>query len=62
MARKLNVAPEHCMVFEDILIAVQSAKKAGMMVTAVEDDASLPERDEIKKTADRYIVSFQELL
>ena len=50
------------MVFEDILIAVQSAKKAGMMVTAVEDDASLPERDEIKKTADRYIVSFQELL
>jgi hypothetical protein len=31
-------------------------------VTAVEDDASLPERDEIKKTADRYIVSFQELL
>lgn len=61
-ARKLNVAPEHCMVFEDILIAVQSAKKAGMMVTAVEDDASLPERDEIKKTADRYIVSFQELL
>lgn len=61
-ARKLRTAPEECMVFEDILIAVQSAKKAGMAVTAVEEDASLPERDEIKKTADRYIVSFQELL
>lgn len=61
-AERLAVPPESCMVFEDILVAVQSAKKAGMMVTAVEDAASLPERDEIKKTADRYIVSFEELL
>ena len=61
-AKELRVSPQYCMVFEDILIAVQSAKSAGMMVTAVEDGASQAERDAIKRIADRYLVSFRELL
>lgn len=60
-AERMNVPPKKCMVFEDILVAVRTAKQAGMWVTAVRDDASLTEWDEIRQIADRYIVSYNEL-
>ena len=34
-ARRLGVAPEHCLVFEDALVGVQAARRAGMRAIGV---------------------------
>jgi beta-phosphoglucomutase-like phosphatase (HAD superfamily) len=59
-AKELGVPPEDCLVFEDLLAAVKSAKSAGMSVCAVYDKTSANDWDEIKKTADYAIVDFQD--
>ena len=59
-AKKLNLPPDNCIVFEDILSAVQSAKKAGMTVYGVYDKTSENEWEEIKKIADGIIYDFRE--
>ncbi len=61
-AERLGVAPENCVVSEDILAGIQSAKSAGFYTIGVEEPFSLPNREKIKQTADRYIESFAELL
>jgi HAD superfamily hydrolase (TIGR01509 family) len=58
-AQKIGAAPGDCMVFEDILAAVKSAKSAGMSVCAVYDKSSHSDWEEIKKTADYAIVDFR---
>ncbi len=62
VAALLNVSPEQCIVFEDTYAGVLAAKRAGMKVIAVEDEASLPNKDEIVKLADKYISNFIELV
>jgi len=59
-AEKIGVKPEDCLVFEDILAAVKSAKSAGMGVCAVYDKTSENDWAEIKKTADYAIVDFRD--
>ena len=61
-AKKLGIDPENCLVFEDILPAVQSAKSAHMKVIAVKDDTCLYSEEDFLKYADKYIYSFLELL
>lgn len=61
-AKKLDVPPNECMVYEDILIAIKSARRAGMTVTAVYDKYAEHELQEIKKNANFFINSFDELL
>lgn len=61
-AKKLDVPPNECMVYEDILIAIKSARRAGMTVTAVYDKYAEHELQEIKKNAHFFINSFDELL
>lgn len=61
-AGKLAVPPEQCMVFEDTLAAVKSAKKAGMNVTGVFDAQSYAEKDRIMKSADYYINGFRDII
>lgn len=51
----LNIKPENIAVFEDTLYAVRTAKNAGFIVYAVEDNESINEREEIKALADYYI-------
>ena len=58
VAKKLNVKPEECMVFEDILKACRSAKSAGFYVVGVNDYDNL----NIIPYTDKYIYSFSELL
>ncbi len=55
----LDVKPDECIVFEDCLHAVKSAKTAGMKVWAVYDRFSAHEKPELELIADRYIDSFQ---
>lgn len=61
-AKKLNVSPENCIVFEDIIPAVKGAKAANMIVIAVKDESSLDDKDELTKLSDKYINSYRELI
>lgn len=58
-ARKLRVAPEECVVFEDIPQAIRSAKQAGMMVYGVYDKSSKEQWPLIRQTADGALYDFR---
>ena len=62
VARRLGTKPERCVVFEDALYAMKSAKAAGCRVVAIEDSTARLQRDEIRAIADRYILNYSELL
>lgn len=59
---KLGIRPHECAVFEDIYVAVSSAKKAGMKVVGVYDEYAQHQMDDIKNKADMYIKDFYELM
>jgi len=59
-AQKIGVPPQDCLVFEDILAAVKSAKSAGFSVCAVYDKASESDWEQIKASADYAIVDFND--
>lgn len=61
-AKRLNIEPENCIVFEDILEATKGAKLANMKVIAVYDKSSEDEADNLKKYSDKYIYNFKELM
>lgn len=60
--KKLNAKPEECIVFEDSINGVISAKEAGLEVVAVYDEFAANEQDLIHKIADYKIESFAELI
>lgn len=62
VADRLSAAPEHCLVFEDIVPGIMAGKNAGMRVCAVEDIYSEYQKNEKKQTADYYIDNYFELL
>jgi len=57
-SQRLKTNPSQCIVFEDILDAVKSAKSIGMTVCGVYDKASESDWAEIRKIADYAINSF----
>lgn len=57
-AEKLGLPPEECEVFEDILPGVLAAKAAGMRCTAVLEERSRGDWEEIKRTADGWIADY----
>ncbi len=61
-ARRVGVAPEHCLVFEDIVPGLTAGKRAGMKLCAVEDAYSADQREAKKEMADYYIENYLELL
>lgn len=61
-ASRLGVAPEKCLVFEDVAAGIKAGKAAGMKVCAVEDPYSAWDRNEKRRLADYYIEDFTELL
>ena len=61
-AKKLNVDPKDCIVFEDIPKAVKGAKLAGMTVVAVYDKSSEDSKEELIQLSDKYIYDFNELI
>lgn len=62
VADYLKVAPEHCLVFEDISEGIQAGKAAGMKVCGVEDAFSADYREEKKQLADYYITHYDEIV
>lgn len=61
-AKRIDVCPQNCLVFEDILPAVHGAKSANMTVVAMEDEASLNNKEAILELSDKYITSYEELI
>lgn len=62
VARELDVAPENCLVFEDIIPGIQAGKAAGMRVCAVYDKYSEHQDTEKHTLADYYTYHFKELM
>lgn len=58
-ARKIGVVPERCIVFDDVLPAIKSAKSAKMLTCGVYDKYSAHNRSEIETIADCYITDFK---
>lgn len=60
-AKRMGVEPSECEVYEDIAPGLVGARKGGMKTVAVYD-ALTPDFESVKKAADRYIMSYEELL
>ncbi len=60
-AKRMDVAPEHCLVFEDIPAGIMAGRNAGMKTVAVEDPYSAHMRDEKIRLADYYVDDFRTL-
>lgn len=58
----LGTPKEETVVFEDGLLSIGGAKDAGLYVIAVADASEVQNKSVIKKLADEYIDSFEEML
>lgn len=61
-ARAFGAKPSECVVFEDSAYAMETAKKAGFPVIAVEDESACPHRARIEAIADRHIAGYGALI
>ena len=61
-ARQLNVIPNNCIVFEDVVQGILAGKNAGMTVVGVYDEASKDTTDKKKQLADYYVESIDEFI
>lgn len=53
-----GLVPSECIVFEDLLTGIKTAKKAGYKVVGVKEKASLDKEKEIREIADLYISNY----
>jgi HAD superfamily hydrolase (TIGR01509 family) len=61
-ARRLGVSPEECIMADDNLNVLKTAKKVGMATVGVYDDSSKDVMEEMRAIADKYVVDFAELV
>ncbi len=61
-AKRIGIPPEECVVYEDIRKGIEGAKKGGFKTCAIFDPTNIDETEILKKTADRYITCWHELL
>ena len=61
VAKTLGVAPESCLVFEDICKGIEAGKAAGMRVCAVQDVYSKEAEEKKRAMADYFIQDYTEL-
>lgn len=61
-AKALNIKPEECLVFEDVIAGIKGSKDANMKVCAVYDKNTPYDENEKVVMADYYIKDFNQLL
>ena len=61
VAKDLEVKPEECLVFEDVIHGIMAGLNAGMKVCAVYDDFSKDVTEEKIRLADYFIHSYDEI-
>ncbi len=57
-AKQMKLEPRECMVFEDVLLGIDSAKRGGFYTCGVKDHSSEDEEMEIRRVADYFVESF----
>lgn len=62
VASSLKIAPENCIVFEDIIPGIQAGLSAGMKVCAVDDNYSADDEINKRKMAHYYIKDYDEII
>lgn len=62
VADDLQVKPENCLIFEDIVMGILAGKNAGMKTCAIYDEYSSYDDERKEEIADYYIHSYKELL
>ena len=62
VARRLGVKPSQCIMADDNLNVLKTAKRVGMGTVGVYDDSSKDVMEEMCQVADKYVVDFSELL
>ncbi len=60
-AKRIGAAVEDCVFFDDNIGALQTAKTAGMATVGVYDSTGEDFAEQMKATADRYILTFNEM-
>ena len=61
VAKDLGVAPEHCLVFEDVSNGILAGKNAGMKVCAFDDWFSKKQEAKKRELADYYIKDYNDI-
>ena len=61
-AGDLQIAPEHCLVFEDVPMGILAGKNAGMRVCAVDDRFSKNLEEKKRALADYYIKDYYDII
>jgi len=61
VAETLGVAPEKCLVFEDVPMGILAGKNAGMKVCAVDDYFSRAQEHKKRELADYYIKNYLDI-
>ena len=57
-AKQMELGPEECIVFEDVLLGIDSAKRGGFYTCGVKDHSSYAEELEIRRLADCFLENF----
>ncbi len=61
-AKRCDLSPEECLVFEDVPMGILAGKNANMKVCAVYDEFSEPQVEKKKDLADFYIKDFYDVI
>ena len=61
-AERIGLKPQDCTVYEDIVLGLETAHKAGFKTCAIYDDTNSYETQRLKQVSDRYITGWEELL
>ena len=57
-ARRLGVTPQECIMADDNLNVLKTAKKVGMGTVGVYDESSKDVMEEMRRVADKYVIDF----
>ena len=57
-AKQMELEPEECIVFEDVLLGIDSAKRGGFYTCGVKDHSSYAEELEIRRLANSFVENF----